>query len=183
MLRFAGELRDSDTGLYHLRARQYDPATGRFLTTDPLAPKLSEPYPSTYVYAGNRPTALVDPSGMGYAWSGESDRPEFCTSVVCWLASGNITATTCSFGFCYGVATDGDSLYLVGGCCGYRPGWALIWAEGDIDPSELGYSWSGCYYACVGGNQDPGTGEWESTFGVGTPSATFGKFKYVDIIP
>lgn len=73
VLRFAGELRDSDTGLYHLRARQYDPATARFLTTDPLAPKLSEPYPSTYVYANNRPTALIDPSGMGQVWA--SDPP------------------------------------------------------------------------------------------------------------
>jgi RHS repeat-associated protein len=38
--RFAGELRDA-TGLYYLRARQYDPRLGRFLQVDP--PELRPP--------------------------------------------------------------------------------------------------------------------------------------------
>jgi RHS repeat-associated protein len=60
---FSGEQRDGLTGLYHLRARQYDPTTGRFLTTDPRAPLLTDPYVASYVYVGNRPTGFVDPSG------------------------------------------------------------------------------------------------------------------------
>jgi RHS repeat-associated protein len=55
---------DPATGLYNLRARQYDPASGRFLATDPIAPALSDPYVSAYVYANNRPTVLADPSGL-----------------------------------------------------------------------------------------------------------------------
>ena len=35
-LRYAGEWQDGETGLYHLRARQYDPATGRFTSTNSL---------------------------------------------------------------------------------------------------------------------------------------------------
>src|SRR5206468_2213676 len=67
--RFAGELYDSATGLYDLRAREYDPATGRFLSTDPLAPDLSEPSLSAYVYASQRPTLYIDPSGLrGGIW-------------------------------------------------------------------------------------------------------------------
>jgi RHS repeat-associated protein len=62
-MKFAGELLDADTGLYHLRARQYDPSTGRFLSTDPLAPAITDPYVSSYVYAKNRSTLLTDPSG------------------------------------------------------------------------------------------------------------------------
>jgi RHS repeat-associated protein len=71
VLRFAGELED-DTSLYHLRARQYDASTGRFLSRDPLEARLDEPCSSTYVYAKNRPGALIDPSGMGSVWSGGS---------------------------------------------------------------------------------------------------------------
>lgn len=64
LMRFTGELYDADTGLYHLRARQYDPKVGRFLATDPLAPSISSPLVGAYVYANNRPTLLTDPSGL-----------------------------------------------------------------------------------------------------------------------
>lgn len=63
-IRFTGAYQDP-TGLYHLRARQYDSTTGRFNATDPLAPLLTDPFISSYVYANNLPTALVDPSGLG----------------------------------------------------------------------------------------------------------------------
>jgi RHS repeat-associated protein len=63
LIRFTGELLDPATNLYHLRARQYDPASGRFLATDPVAPAVTDPYVSTYVYVNNRPTVLIDPAG------------------------------------------------------------------------------------------------------------------------
>ncbi len=71
---FAGEQHDS-TGLVHLRARQYDPSIGRFLSPDALQPNA----PGTqgwnlYGYAGSNPVTLVDPSGnsvlMEYAITG-----------------------------------------------------------------------------------------------------------------
>lgn len=60
---FAGEQLDAVTGLYYLRARQYDPGTGRFLTTDPVSLPIDDPYVASYVYAGNNPTRYTDPSG------------------------------------------------------------------------------------------------------------------------
>ena len=62
--RFAGEGLDSVSGLYHLPARQYDPATGRFGATDPLAAATDAAYMSAYTYADNRPGVLGDPSGL-----------------------------------------------------------------------------------------------------------------------
>lgn len=62
-LGFTGQYQDP-TGLYHLRARQYDPTTGRFGAIDPLAPQTADPYVSAYAYVDNRPTVLVDPSGQ-----------------------------------------------------------------------------------------------------------------------
>lgn len=61
-MRFAGEHQDA-TGLYHLRARQYDTGTGRFTATDPLAPDLGDAYVSAYAYVNQQPTLLVDPTG------------------------------------------------------------------------------------------------------------------------
>lgn len=61
---FAGEHRDSTSGLYYLRARYYDPTTGRFLSRDPLPGNL--PVPLTlhpYLYAHANPVNIVDPTG------------------------------------------------------------------------------------------------------------------------
>ncbi len=63
-MRFAGQYLDSATALYHMRARQYDPTVGRFTRTDPLPQPLVEPHLSAYSYADDRPTVLIDPSGL-----------------------------------------------------------------------------------------------------------------------
>jgi RHS repeat-associated protein len=62
-VKFTGEYLDP-TGLYHLRARQYDAGAGRFLSADPLHRGSSSPALSTYAYSDCRPTVLTDPSGM-----------------------------------------------------------------------------------------------------------------------
>jgi RHS repeat-associated protein len=65
VMRYTGQLLDSGTSLYHLRARQHDSSNGRFLQLDPQAPRPSDAYFSSYVYAQDRPTVLTDPSGRG----------------------------------------------------------------------------------------------------------------------
>jgi RHS repeat-associated protein len=53
---FTGEQTDASTGLVYLRARWYDPATGRFLSLDPMG--------DGYDYAYDNPVAnLTDPTG------------------------------------------------------------------------------------------------------------------------
>jgi RHS repeat-associated protein len=76
LLKFAGEYLDP-TGLHHLRARQYDTQTGRFLSRDPLAPSIAEPLLSSYAYVGNRPTVFVDPSGEQFGL------PRLCSAGGC----------------------------------------------------------------------------------------------------
>ena len=63
LMKFTGEYADP-TGLYHLRARQYDPATGRFLQADPLEPNQAQPSVGAQVYVADRPTVAIDPSGQ-----------------------------------------------------------------------------------------------------------------------
>lgn len=62
-MQFASELIDP-TGLVHLRARQYDPASARFLQLDPITVVAELPSFASYVYVRDRPTVLVDPTGM-----------------------------------------------------------------------------------------------------------------------
>jgi RHS repeat-associated protein len=58
--RYQGEALDSETGLYYLRARYYDPAVGRFLSVDPLTDQGERPY----AYAGADPVNGHDPTGQ-----------------------------------------------------------------------------------------------------------------------
>jgi RHS repeat-associated protein len=61
-MQFTGEYIDAN-GLYNLRARQYDTMTGRFTAPDPAPNRSGVSATSSYVYANDRPTVMIDPSG------------------------------------------------------------------------------------------------------------------------
>jgi RHS repeat-associated protein len=58
---FAGGLYDAQTGLVHFGARDYDPATGRWVSKDPIG--FDGGSTGLYVYVGNDPVNQVDPDG------------------------------------------------------------------------------------------------------------------------
>jgi RHS repeat-associated protein len=69
--RFGYYTETPDLGTYFLRARMYDPTTGRFLSRDPLGMEGEDI--NLYRYSGNSPNTFFDPSGMKkvcgfYAW-------------------------------------------------------------------------------------------------------------------
>ncbi|MFG3134084.1 polymorphic toxin-type HINT domain-containing protein [Streptomyces tendae] len=55
------------TGLTHLGAREYDPATGRFISVDPLLEITKPQTLNGYTYAAQNPLAFLDPTGLGLA--------------------------------------------------------------------------------------------------------------------
>jgi RHS repeat-associated protein len=63
-LLFQAELKDSSTGLYYMRARDYDASNGRFTKRDPKAAPVGAPVMTPYQFAYDRPTSLGDPSGQ-----------------------------------------------------------------------------------------------------------------------
>ncbi|MDR7552929.1 MAG: RHS repeat-associated core domain-containing protein, partial [Armatimonadota bacterium] len=63
--RFTGAELDPATGLYHMGARFYDSAIGRWLSEDPIQNDSFNPAAlNAYAYAWNSPTGLVDPTGL-----------------------------------------------------------------------------------------------------------------------
>ncbi len=61
---FAGQYLDEATGLYDMRACDYDPTSGRFTATDPVAVPTGMPYVAGYTYAYNNPLMFSDASGL-----------------------------------------------------------------------------------------------------------------------
>ena len=59
--RFTGRRLDAETGLYHLRARDYAPLVGRFVQPDPIGMAGGI---NLYAYVGNDPLNATDPSGL-----------------------------------------------------------------------------------------------------------------------
>jgi len=61
---YGGEPKDA-SGLIYLRARYYEPGTGRFVSADPFGGFAGDPASqNAYAYAGNNPVNRADPSGM-----------------------------------------------------------------------------------------------------------------------
>ncbi|SEL29478.1 RHS repeat-associated core domain-containing protein [Paenibacillus sp. OK003] len=61
---YSGELWDDTAQLQYLRARWYDPNTGRFINEDTFEGELNDPLSlNLYAYVKNNPLIYVDPSG------------------------------------------------------------------------------------------------------------------------
>ena len=96
---FAGEYQDPTSGLYNLRARNYDPTTSRLLTADPLGPQAQQ---GTYVYAGDNPLGQIDPSGLRHTPS---------CSLLCQIGGLSLQCagnTACNTAFTVGTTLTGD---------------------------------------------------------------------------
>jgi RHS repeat-associated protein len=132
-MRFNGQFLDG-LATYDLRAREYDPTRGRFQAVDPVATKTGDPAVSSYAYASDQPTTLVDPSGkfvqfiiIAYEVANLAS-----TSVSCWYGSQTYASG-------YGQEFQQDCIVgLLGGSVELRAVQALA-RYGKYVPDLLGY--------------------------------------------
>ena len=62
-LRFPGQYLDGETGLHYNYSRDYDPATGRYVQSDPIG---LDGGLNTYTYSNANPLSRIDPSGKSW---------------------------------------------------------------------------------------------------------------------
>jgi len=61
---YTGHVNDPESGLVYMQARYYDPAVGRFVSTDPVGPGVGALFGfNRYDYANNNPINNIDPFG------------------------------------------------------------------------------------------------------------------------
>ena len=150
-MKFAGEYLDP-TALYHLRARQYDPTTGRFLATDPLRPGVGEPAQSPYVYADDRPTSRIDPTGR--------DSNGACVSINIGGGPGQLVADLCVVKTTSG---QGGVTLALGGGAGANLD--IIGGVGYQHSNADTVSDLGNYFGEFGGSATLGLGGYANVFG------------------
>ncbi len=119
---FTGEAYDPAVGAYYLRARYYDPRTGRFLGMDPDLGGLKDPTSlHRYLYAHNNPVNLLDPSG----------RFSLCEVSI----SINIQASLQS-AYVKSVITTGLDLVEIIFCM-LEPAWDMVWMGLDMIVNDV----------------------------------------------
>ena len=139
--RYTGREFDQATELYHYRARQYDPETGRFLQEDPIGFLAGDLNIQRYV--GNNPVNLVDPDGQVSAGAAALNTH---SAVVGGAAQGVGTALNCIFtgiGDAISLAGSGDVVGVnLQGCAAQGARDAVISAAFGLVPlPQLGPAW------------------------------------------
>jgi RHS repeat-associated protein len=100
---FAGEQRDSETGLDYLRARYYDPLVGRFVSADAYEGTLNDPMSlHDYQYAHANPVVNTDPSGY------MTNMGELLVTIAAYTALAGLSYTT---GSAVGTVAGGGSVW------------------------------------------------------------------------
>lgn len=146
---FTGREFDSETGLYYLRARYYDPQNGRFLQKDPSPGSLMSPitFTSSYIYANNSPTFLRDPNGR-WAW--------FVPIIIGAVVSGIMNSAIRGWSwdnFIIGAINGavGTTAVMTGAWAGYGLGMFLSGAGGATLGAALGGAFGGAVFGGITG--------------------------------
>ncbi len=94
-IRYRSYYFDTETGLYFLQSRYYDPQTGRFISMDDISYLEPETINglNLYAYCGNNPVMRVDPNGNAW-WHWVIGGVLLAASIVATIVTGGAAAGT-----------------------------------------------------------------------------------------
>ena len=143
---FLDQPQDAPTGLVAMGARQYDPATGRFLTPDPVLESMDSQQVNGYTYSADNPVNASDPTGQmalsgggGGSYNGDCSSDNSCndpaggpggntdggssSSDQCWGPGGNWICGSSPSGNTDSGSSSSDRCWGPGGewLCGSSP--------------------------------------------------------------
>jgi RHS repeat-associated protein len=164
--RYRGEASDSATGLQYLRARYYDPSTGRFLSTDAFEGVLESPVSRhRYLYGNDNPLTYADPSG-NFASMAEATETLVLASIIAGLGIISFSSTLTKFKnnrsiewdgkLSYGFSVDSKTLSPDGMSI---PGISTLFLNAESEERDFG---------------ELGLGQYKNTWFIATASADFG---------
>lgn len=97
-LRFPGQYQDQETALHYNWHRYYDPATGRYLSVDPIGTRgdvFTRTAPNhLFAYARNNPLNQIDPTGLWMTWIHRSITRNAAKAAGCSGAAGDLAKET-----------------------------------------------------------------------------------------
>ncbi len=140
----------------HVGARYYDPSAGRFLQRDPIGIAGGI---NVYVYVGNNPVALTDPSGHGF-WDGNNPFHEWVARNVWMRIHDTKTLAEMSDGRTYAEAIGGSIVIGAGGYMVGTYGAAAISGRLGVYALRVGTGRGGTHFIFGTG------GKWYHFFGI-----------------
>ncbi len=152
-LGFAGAYTDSESGLIYLVGRYYDPATGQFLSVDPLVKLTNQPY----AYADDDPANAIDPNGLDCglfsfacsAYDATAGGVKTAAQDTGSFVATHKVATGIALGV-IGVATGGAGFLVEGAVAGTVLSAASVAAGGTAAYLDTGPCLQGDHAACAG---------------------------------
>lgn len=139
-LRFPGQYYDAETELHYNYYRVYDPATGRYIQSDPIG---LEGGLNTYGYVGGNPLVYIDPEGLYFL------TPQEVRSLQTYAYYQKEVGATCEQRCISNAASQwligfviSSSYSLAGGSAG------LVYAAGSIGTAFNTTAFSACMKSC-----------------------------------
>ena len=133
---YRGEQYDPDLGLYYLRARYYNPATGRFLSRDPEDGTPTNPKTlHKYLYAAGDPLNRTDPSGRA-EFEDYVDTAIWVAKTACYVINASVVLYELESLKELGHFTDPGSPWKIGvGCSTVAAFFLALYIGGPVEIS------------------------------------------------